>query len=485
MIVAVHATGFSAAACTPLPGSVIFHRTIGHEMWYETRYAKLQENHLCDIVRGNGMTGNRQVAKTLRWLVPAVLVTAVSVLYSGCCADNEIPPGPQVSVTITSPSTGDFFVRGNAVAFEGIAEDPDGNDITGNALVWGSSLDGEIGKGESISVAGLSLGRHDITLTATDSEGRVGIDSIHITVRKPYPDRVTERIWMWSGALSLAASPDGKYIYATSYDHKAFCIVQTSDNKFIYTIPVGRAPYGIAVAPDGRFAYVANMDDDTLSIIDLASNEVTDTIPVGFGPFDVAVSSDGKYVFVSNADGNTVSVINALTKTVTATIPVGAWPHGIALKPGGGNYLYVANSWDNSISVVDLSTNTVVDTISLPWCPFYIAPTPDGNRLYISNQNNNMVSVVETTGNTVVANIPVGAEPYCLAMTSDGAYVYVTSQGTDTVSVIRTADNTVVDVIPVGRDPYGIAITPDNSRVYVADSHEITFTLDIIGFPVY
>jgi hypothetical protein len=90
------------------------------------------------------------------------------------------------TASIAAPADGTVFVVGTAISFQGSADDPEEGALTGAALVWTSSLDGEIGTGESFNRSDLSLGEHTITLTATDAEGLTGNHSIGITV-EPLP----------------------------------------------------------------------------------------------------------------------------------------------------------------------------------------------------------------------------------------------------------------------------------------------------------
>ena len=84
-------------------------------------------------------------------------------------------------VSITSPLDNDVFIIGEPVDFAGTAIDEDG-DIS-NTLNWLSSIDDQIGTGASFILDNLSLGVHNISTTATDSEGLEGSDSIIITIQ--------------------------------------------------------------------------------------------------------------------------------------------------------------------------------------------------------------------------------------------------------------------------------------------------------------
>ena len=75
---------------------------------------------------------------------------------------------------IQHPADGEQRTAGQPVPFLGMADEP-------AALVWTSSIDGQIGTGTSFSAA-LSAGMHVITLTATTDGGDVAIDQITLNV---------------------------------------------------------------------------------------------------------------------------------------------------------------------------------------------------------------------------------------------------------------------------------------------------------------
>jgi alpha-tubulin suppressor-like RCC1 family protein len=86
------------------------------------------------------------------------------------------------AVTITAPADQATYNVGALVNFTGSAQDQDGNQLTGTALVWTSSQDGELGTGTTSSSSDLSAGEHVITLAATDAFGSHASASITITV---------------------------------------------------------------------------------------------------------------------------------------------------------------------------------------------------------------------------------------------------------------------------------------------------------------
>ncbi|MBI5502773.1 MAG: hypothetical protein HY907_21185 [Deltaproteobacteria bacterium] len=84
-------------------------------------------------------------------------------------------------VEIWHPGDGEVRVAGSSIPFVGNARDREDGALSGGALVWTSSIDGTIGTGGSFSAA-LSAGTNVITLTATDSVGNTGTETITLTM---------------------------------------------------------------------------------------------------------------------------------------------------------------------------------------------------------------------------------------------------------------------------------------------------------------
>ncbi len=93
-----------------------------------------------------------------------------------------LPANTAPTATITSPSTGSSYEAGDTISFAGTANDPEDGALSGSSLVWQSSLDGAMGTGASLSYASLTVGLHQVTLTAVDSGGLSGSDTIEVTV---------------------------------------------------------------------------------------------------------------------------------------------------------------------------------------------------------------------------------------------------------------------------------------------------------------
>jgi hypothetical protein len=111
---------------------------------------------------------------------------------------------------ILRPATGDLFESGRRVVLRGNAADMEEEALTGTALHWTSNVDGPLGSGGEIEVAGLSSGLHLITLTATDGAGNVATDAVAVIVlaapivnRQPTADAGPDQVWSANGTAAL------------------------------------------------------------------------------------------------------------------------------------------------------------------------------------------------------------------------------------------------------------------------------------------
>lgn len=106
---------------------------------------------------------------------------------------NLTVPNGGPTTRILSPSNGHSALQGDIVSLEGTATDWEDGILEAASLTWTSSIDGDLGHGETFDTMALTLGEHTITFTAEDSDGAVGEATIILTVRETLrPDRTAE-----------------------------------------------------------------------------------------------------------------------------------------------------------------------------------------------------------------------------------------------------------------------------------------------------
>jgi CSLREA domain-containing protein len=114
-------------------------------------------------------------------------VCAISALLIGCSsAKNELP-----LVRIDHPAQGQRFIEGEEVPFEAEVYDAE-DDAPALSIRWESDLEGVLNTdpadangGLAFSTTGLSQGEHTLTLTATDTAGESGADTLSFHVNDP------------------------------------------------------------------------------------------------------------------------------------------------------------------------------------------------------------------------------------------------------------------------------------------------------------
>ncbi len=184
---------------------------------------------------------------------------------------------------------------------------------------------------------------------------------------------------------------DELYFYTVLNGNNQLAKVRVSDQKKIYTMPTGVAPYGLEVINDKIFvsnwagpvpdstngletagipwgkAYVdpktGAMSQGSVSVLNTDTGKLLTEIKVELHPNAIISSPDKKLIYVANGNSDNVSVIDVINENVIESIEVGLFnehkayvgssPNGLAIN-AEGSVLYVANGLDNAICVVDL-----------------------------------------------------------------------------------------------------------------------------------
>jgi len=122
----------------------------------------------------------------------AVVALLLAGMLVGCDSGSDMADTQAPRVEISSPGDGTTFAQDDTVTFEGSAEGPDGEPLTGEALTWDVSTEmpfgtGEptpLGTGERVATV-LPPAPHTVTLTATDPSGATARDTVSVAVDGP------------------------------------------------------------------------------------------------------------------------------------------------------------------------------------------------------------------------------------------------------------------------------------------------------------
>ena len=254
-----------------------------------------------------------------------------------------------------------------------------------------------------------------------------------------------------SGTITVAHTPDGKFIYVGNPVPPAenILVIRTDLNVVTDTIDVDA--FGVVASPDGQFIYAVADQPTRLVVIRVSDNAVIDSLPLPGNLGLITLSPDGSTAYITSSSPNdVVFVVDTLTLSLVDTVPVGIDPFGIDVSPSG-QYVYVANSNDIHASRIDTSDNSVID-IPSGLDTRNLVVSPNGLFVYLIDASG-VVFVLETATNTIVDTITVGDLPQSADITPDGEFLYVTNTFGHDVSVVSTSNNTVIDTIPTEDRP--------------------------------
>jgi DNA-binding beta-propeller fold protein YncE len=321
------------------------------------------------------------------------------------------------------------------------------------------------------------------------------------------------------GSRAIALSPNGSNAYVASSGSDAIAIFRRDSRTGALTQPKGAAgcisvkgaggcatavgldgPNSVAVSPDGRNVYATSRASNSISVFhrDRQTGALTQLpaaagcisglpVPVCaagrglLGPDVVVVSPDGRNVYVGSFFGNAVAVFDrdpstgALTQPGDSTgciaeaiggcapgIALGA-PEGMAIS-GDGAGVYVASALSNAVAV--LARNTSTGTLAQP---------SGGSGCIVDSPLSGCTTGVQLSGANAVAVSPGNGDAYVTSLFSNSVTSFTRSLSTGALAQKEGAAGCLVYLRAVGCSfgraliaPEGLAVSPDGSSVYVA-----------------
>jgi DNA-binding beta-propeller fold protein YncE len=326
------------------------------------------------------------------------------------------------------------------------------------------------------------------------------------------------------GSEAVSLSPDGRHLYVASSSSNAIAIFRRSAATGKLTQASGRAgcvatrgaggcarglgllgPNSVAVSPDGRNVYATSLKSDAVSVFrrdrvtgaltQLKSGQacVSGSPVTGCatgralkGPDVVRVSPDGRNVYVGSFLGNALVVFarNASTGalkqpsgTAGCVVAVAASgcgtanalgaPEGLAVSKDGDN-VYIANAATNAVGVYsrNASTGALKQASGTAGC---IGDTP-----VAGSPPAGCAGGVQLSGANAVVVSPDDADVYVTSLLSNSVTSF--SRGSKGHLTQKSGTSAcLVYLLAVGcslgrtmEAPEGLAVSPDGENVYVA-----------------
>jgi YVTN family beta-propeller protein len=286
--------------------------------------------------------------------------------------------------------------------------------------------------------------------------------------------------------LSVAASPDGKYLIVTNNGlaKPSLSVIDTQKWTVVSTMVLANAWQGLVWHPDGTKVYSAGAAQNNVQEFGFAAGVLTpartfqlpsmngDTFAGG-----LAISPDAKTLYVSRLFAMDVSAVDLGSGQVLQTQSVAAEPYSV-LASADGRYVFVSIWGASAVAVLDSRTLQVVDTIVTGEHPNAMALSADGKRVFVACASSSEVWVISTLTYTAIEQIstslypeaPATSTPNSVALSPDGKTLIVAVADNNAVAVIDVSNSarSIVDgFIPTGRYPTGAIFSRDGQHIFV------------------
>lgn len=284
-------------------------------------------------------------------------------------------------------------------------------------------------------------------------------------------------------ATFIAASPDGKTVYAASGSSPAqrgeVTPIDTATNRAGRPIPVGPLPEGLTFGPGGKTLYVTDAGDSTVTPVNVADGTAGQPISFGQGESNwnaTVITPDGKTVYVLNGSqlipidttagvagtpialhASPVPVTGATAGNAGPAAQLGASP--LVLSPNGTT-LYDGLLEGKGWTAIDTATNTVSAYLAPNSESSELLLAPDGRTLYGIDATTGNLTAVDTKTDTVIMHTSDGGGQDA-AITPDGRTIFILNG--ETVVPFNTVTRTMGKPIQLPQTPNGfvhIAVAP-------------------------
>jgi YVTN family beta-propeller protein len=231
--------------------------------------------------------------------------------------------------------------------------------------------------------------------------------------------------------FAVAVAEDRAFVSTSSWNADAVSVIDTVTQSVVASYSLAFSVTALAASPDGKRVYAGRTGDGYADVVVIDTTaERVGTIDIatgaGIGIDAVRVDPTGKRLYVATTDtsGSALVTVDVETARVRRRVPIGSPIRDIAFADGIAYVLTSDRVRGGAVKVVDLSTGRITDTAELGiGAPIQMTLSADNSRAYIVDYDN--VTVLCTLTLKVIDRVTVDARPSCVAVDSDAGRLYV------------------------------------------------------------
>ncbi|OBI49427.1 YncE family protein [Mycobacterium sp. E787] len=242
------------------------------------------------------------------------------------------------------------------------------------------------------------------------------------------------------------------YVSSVAPAYDSIAVIDVPTNSVVATHPLALSVSDLAASPDGRYVYAGRngAGGADVAVLDTKTGDVKEVAWAnrpGTTTACVRTSSDGGrlYVATNGPAGGQLVLVDTRTPArsrAIGTVEIGLPIRDVALSPNGA-IAYVVSCAPESgavFDVVDTRTAKVTGTRKISEIGGIVTGlslSGDGDRAYVVSDDG--ITVLCTLTHDVVGTIGVANQPSCVVESADAKYLYVADySGTVTVAPVAS-----------------------------------------------
>lgn len=285
--------------------------------------------------------------------------------------------------------------------------------------------------------------------------------------------------------LLLSATPDAQAqsvtnmgrIYTANMDTNTVSVVDPVSNQTLTTLQCGNQPYSIAASPQGTYIYVGCSGDEEVWVYRTIDWAVIKRVPIGHGSMGyMTITPDGSRLFVPLKNSGEVAVMDTASYQVRY-VSLGnssCYPLSVAISRNSQTAI-VTRFNDNKVSAINVATLQVIYTAEGAFnSPYHAAISDASNIFYVSNAGNYSITKANLTTGSIIGCYSTGtSHPAGMAFLQDQAMLYIGLEN-GTCLIYYSPYNTAVGITGVmgsASNTNHYLLTPlFNSNMYAIES---------------